>query len=248
MAEKHFIEQRRHAEKYLIPYFREHCPEFDGFRILEVGCAEGGFLDALSHRGIDAIGLELARGRVNLARSINPKLDIVEGDITDPRIVQWVGTGFDLIVMRDVIEHIPDKKTAWSNIVRLLKPEGFLYISFPPRFSPFGGHHQNGRSLLRFVPYFQMLPGVVIRFLGKQFGEYPHIVDHAIANYRNGLSIFDFEKYCALFRLRSVRKDLFISRPVYQTRFGIKPRRMADVPLLREFLTFGCECLLQKLP
>jgi len=248
MAEKHFIEQREHAEKYLIPYLRDHCPGIGEFRLLEVGCAEGGFLDALFRQGIQAVGLELAPGRVNLAKSINPKLAIVTGDITDPHIGKSLGTGYNLIVMRDVIEHIPDKTAAWTNVVRLLKTGGFLYISFPPRFSPFGGHHQNGRSLLRLVPYFHMLPDAAVHFLGKRFGEFPHIADNAIANFRNGLSIYDFEKYCAVFRLRFVKKDLFISRPVYQTRFGLKPRRMADVPLLREFLTFGCECLLQKLP
>jgi SAM-dependent methyltransferase len=246
MAEKHFFEQKQFSENYLIPYFRRHCPGFDGFRILEVGCAEGGFLAALSDQGIRASGLELLSGRVEASKALNPALDIRVGDITNPENIRSIGGPFDLIVLRDVVEHIVDRKAAFARISHLLKRGGYCYVSFPPRFSPFGGHQQNGRSILRRVPYLHLLPAAGIRFLGGRLREHPHIVDAAIFNRRHGLSIRDFEKLCARFRFRFETKELYVVRPVYRARYGIRPRKMPDLAVLREILTFGCECLLRK--
>jgi SAM-dependent methyltransferase len=246
MSEKHFIEQKSHASAYLIPFLERRLPDFRRLDVLEIGCAEAGFLDALHDRGIRASGLELEPSRIALAKAANPDLEILAGDVTDPGVVLKLGRTFDLIVMRDVIEHVPDRPAAFRNMRALLKPEGRLYITFPPRFSPFGGHHQNGRTFLKRIPFLQLLPRTAIRVLGRMAGEHPHIVECAIANFRDGLSIRRFESLCREHGFRMEVKELFLFRPVYRTRMGIKPRRLPDVPLLREFLVLGCECLLRR--
>jgi SAM-dependent methyltransferase len=246
MSEKHFIEQKNHARSYLIPYLERHLPGFPRLRVLEIGCAEAGFLAALRDRGIRADGLELEPHRIALAKARNPDLEILAGDITDPCVVGKLGKTFDLIVMRDVIEHVPDKAAAFRNMRALLKPEGRLYITFPPRFSPFGGHHQNGKTLLKKIPYLHLLPRPLIRLFGRWTGEQPHIIESAIVNYHIGLSIRRFEALCITNGFTPQVKELFLFRPVYRTRMGIKPRRLPDLPLIREFLTLGCECLLKR--
>jgi SAM-dependent methyltransferase len=245
MAQKHFIEQKQHAEQYLIPYLREKCPGLDGFRVLEIGCAEGGFLSALTEIGIRATGLELSPGRVALAKSIEPGLDVRIGDATDPAVPGLLDGLFDLVVMRDVVEHVADREALFENLRRLLKRGGYAYITFPPKQSPFAGHHQNGRSALRFIPYLHLLPWPLLRFLGKRMGETPHIIEDATANFRNGLSIHDFQQGCKKHGFRFICKEFFLIRPVYKTRFGLRPVRICDIPLLRETLATGCECLVQ---
>jgi SAM-dependent methyltransferase len=214
--------------------------------VLEVGCAEAGFLDALHERGIRAVGLELEPHRVALAKAMNPNLELRVGDITNSNTVSRIAMKFDLAVMRDVIEHVPEKEAAFRNLGNLLKPRGFLYVTFPPRFSPFGGHHQNGRSVLKKLPFLHLLPSAAIRFFGRLAHEHPHIIENTISNYRVGLSIRQFESLCEKTGFRMRIKELYLFRPVYRTRLGIKPRRLPDVPLFREFITFGCECLLQR--
>jgi len=246
MSEKHFMEQKNHASAYLIPYLERRLPDFHRLRVLEIGCAEAGFLDALREHGIRAVGLELEPHRIALAKAQNPDLEILAGDITDPGVVRRLGRTFDLIVMRDVIEHVPDKAAAFRNMRALLKPEGRLYITFPPRFSPYGGHHQNGKTLLKRIPYLHLLPRAVIRLLGRMMGEHRHIIENAIGNYRIGLSIGRFEALCRLHGFGMEVRELFLFRPVYRTRMGLKPRRLPDLPLIREFIVFGCECLLKR--
>jgi SAM-dependent methyltransferase len=246
MSEKHFNEQKRHAENYLIPYLERHVPDFHDRRVLEIGCAEAGFLAALAARGMRTAGFELEPARIELARSLNPSLDLTVGDVTRPSSAERYANPFGLVVMRDVLEHVSERDAAFRNLRALIEPGGYLYVTFPPRFSPFAGHHQNGRSVLRFWPWLHFLPRSWIRALGRVLGEYSHLADYAALNFRNGLSIRNFEKLCRRHGFEPVVGELFLLRPVYAVRFGWPARRAWNVPLLREFWTFGCEYLLRK--
>jgi 2-polyprenyl-3-methyl-5-hydroxy-6-metoxy-1,4-benzoquinol methylase len=246
MAEKHFFEQQEFTRSYLLPYFREQIPDFEHLKILEVGCGEAGFLDVVTDLGIDAVGLELEESRAEIARKKNPRLNIQVGDITDENITQSLGKNYDLIIMRDVIEHIPDRQASFTNLHQLLAENGHIYITFPPRFSGFAGHQQNGRTLLRFFPYLHLLPEFVIRFLGKILHEKPAVTEAVIHNYKIGLTISSFNKFVRNKGFKVVKRDLFLFRPIYKIRFGVPTLRFLNIPVLREFLAFGCECLLSK--
>ncbi len=246
MAEKHFYEQKKHTESYLLPYFERHLTDFQELNILEVGCAEGGFLDVLFEKNVPARGLELSEARVNIAKAQNPKLDIMVGDITDAGIVDAIADTFDLVVMRDTIEHIPNRTAAFGNISRLLKKQGHLYVTFPPRFSGFAGHQQNAKSIFRFIPYLQLLPAAVIKTVGKMLNERPKMIEEIILNYRVGLTIGAFERYYSAFNFHPVVKELFLVRPTYKLRFDLAPKRIPNIWGIREFAALGCEYLLRK--
>lgn len=246
MAEKHYYEQKKHTESYLIPYFKRHLPNFEEYNILEVGCAEGGFLEVLTNMNIEKMGLELSAVRVKRARDKNPHLNIILGDITDQKISEKIAERFDLIVLRDVIEHIPDRNATFANLSKLLKDNGYLYITFPPRYSGFAGHQQNGRSFLRFIPYLQLAPNWKIRWLGRIFKERPELIENIILNSQIGLSIRAFTKYYDKYNFEPIVKELFLTRPIYKIKFKISATKIPNIPFLREFTAFGCEYLLRK--
>jgi len=245
MAEKHYNEQLEYTRKYLIPYFEKHIPHFKNSTVLEVGCAEGGLLTTLRQIGIIGLGVELESSRVKLALQNDADLKIITGDITSKELVSQINSKFDLIVMRDVIEHIPNREMLFDNLRKLLNPGGRVYISFPPRFSPFGGHQQNGKSFLRIIPYLQICPAFLVRIAGKIACETPLLIEHVIGNFKIGLSISKFKKLYKKAEFIPSVKELFLIRPVYQQRFGLKPRRFPDIPILREVLVSGCEMLLK---
>ena len=246
MAEKHYYEQRTFAQTYLIPYFQKHVSDFQSMKILEIGCAEAGVLAVLAESGMDVCGLELEAVRVKIAQAKNPRLAIYVGDITDPAIIKTINRRFDLIILRDVIEHITDRNTAFTHMIALLKARGYLFITFPPRFSGFAGHQQNARSFLRFIPFLHLLPNGLIRFLGNYLKENKDLIEGVITNYRIGFTIHAFERYCKCYKLKPVVRDLFLIRPVFKLRYHIRPRKIYHVPLVREMLASGCEYLLQK--
>jgi SAM-dependent methyltransferase len=147
--------------------------------------------------------------------------------------------------MRDVIEHVADRDAAFRNLHRLLDPGGFLYVSFPPRWSPFAGHHQNGVSALRRVPWLHLLPPAVLRALGRRFGEAPHVVDQASRNFRTGLGVSAFRALARRHGFSPLVWELFWIRPAFLARFGLRPRRFPDIPWIRE-AALGCEALLRN--
>ncbi len=245
MAEKHYYEQKRFAQSYLIPFLHNNIPGFKGLRILEVGCAEAGFLDQLQRAGMQCAGIELEKARVDLALEKNEQLNLYVGDITDADFCEQIGT-FDLIVAREVIEHVPDRQKMFANMNKLLNPGGFLYITFPPRFSPFAGHQQNGRTFLRYLPFLHYLPAAGLEWLGRMAGEPDYHIQNIIRNYRDGLSLRRFRHYVGSFSFDILVWDLFFIRPVFSYRYGWKPLRLPDIPLLREIFTLGCETILQK--
>ncbi|KAF0139141.1 MAG: 3-demethylubiquinone-9 3-methyltransferase, partial [Stygiobacter sp.] len=116
MAEKHFYEQIEYTKKYLIPYFQKQIPEFHKLSVLEVGCAEGGLLEVFMELGMDVCGIEISQERADIAKEKNPKLNIIVGDIMDEKLTEKVGKKFDFVIMREVIEHIPDKYAAFRNL------------------------------------------------------------------------------------------------------------------------------------
>lgn len=246
MAEKHFYEQQNFTKSYLLPYLRRYIPDFEKANILEIGCGEAGFLDILHQNGMLVTGIEIEPSRIETALSKNPKLKILQGDITDSQIIQQAGQQYDVIVMRDVIEHIKDRDALFRNLYQLIKPGGYLYITFPPKFSGFAGHQQNGKTILRYIPYLHLLPVPLIKLLAKIFKEKPQVISQVILNYKVGLTISHFTRLYRTYKFTPIVKDLFLIRPIFQLRFNLTPRRIPALPLLSEFLAFGCEYLLRK--
>jgi 2-polyprenyl-3-methyl-5-hydroxy-6-metoxy-1,4-benzoquinol methylase len=96
-------------------------------RALEVGCGHGGFVAMLNWAGFDAAGIELSPWVVEFARQtfdIPIEVGSVEG-LSRP------GAALDLVVLMDVLEHLPDPVAAMQRCVDLLGPDGILYIQTP---------------------------------------------------------------------------------------------------------------------
>ncbi len=214
--------------------------------ILEVGCAEGGTIKKLSDYGSRVRGLELEPARVKSALEINPELKIEVGDITDDSILKDIEETFDLIIVRDVIEHIPDKQLAFGNLVRLLRTNGFLYITFPPRYSPYAGHQQHAKSLMAKGPYIHLLPSAIFRWLCKSLGESDFFIEQVLYNYYNGLSISTFIKMYNNFYFKNVETKCFLVRPIFRTRFGLNSVEIPNIAGIREIFALGCESILVK--
>ncbi|MCX7876247.1 MAG: class I SAM-dependent methyltransferase [Melioribacteraceae bacterium] len=243
MAEKHFYEQIEYTNNYLLPYFQKYIKDFTKLKILEIGCAEAGLLNVLYEKGMDVTGLEISQERVNIALDKNDKLKIIVGDITDTSIIDKLGK-YDFIIMREVIEHIFQKDLVFSNLKKLIKPNGLLFISFPPKYSPFAGHQQIAKSFLKMIPYLHLLPNDLLNTLAKNFNENSDYVQEIKLHYSTGMAINKFENLCIQFSFEPLIKDLFLFRPVYSFRFGLPTIKLPNIPILREVITFGYETLL----
>lgn len=248
MAQKHYDEQFFYTDTYLIKFLSDKLESnLEDLKILEIGCAEGGFIAACIEKNISVEGLELEPSRVEIAKKINPNINIQVGDITDEVIFEkFKNDNYDLIVIRDVIEHITEKNKAIYNMKKLLKVGGYIFITFPPLYSPFAGHQQNGRTLIAKIPYIHLLPEVFFKFFANALNENPSVIEDIIFNRSNGISIKSFYSLCSKHNLKILDLNLFLIRPVFQIRFGLRTRTFPNIPYLREILALGCETILKK--
>ena len=96
-------------------------------KILEIGCAHGGFVAMLRKAGFDAVGLELSPSIVRMATDTF-RVPVLLGPIEDQSIPPG---SLDAIVMMDVLEHLPDPVATLRCCMELLKPDGILLAQTP---------------------------------------------------------------------------------------------------------------------
>lgn len=95
-------------------------------RLLDVGCATGVLLAAAKASGWDATGVDVSAFAVGECRARG--LDVLHGDL---RSVELPAEHFDVVVLDDTIEHVPDPGRAFDEIRRVLRPGGVVTLNTP---------------------------------------------------------------------------------------------------------------------
>jgi len=246
----YFAHQAQTTERFIIPFIEEHYPVRPDTTVLEIGCAEAGVLKAFLDRGCRATGVELVDAKLDKARQMlaeeikGGRLILINKNIYEEEFKQQFRNQFDLIILKDVIEHIPEHHKLLAYLMTFLRPGGVIFFAFPPWYMPFGGHQQMCRNkLLSVMPYYHLLPGFLYKSLLKNFGEPSGTIEGLLANKRTGISIERFEKLVKQTGYRILSRRYYLFNPIYELKFGVKPREqvrwIAAVPFLRDFLTTG---------
>lgn len=112
--------------------FKKLCEWLDGRyvlsgkTVLEVGCAEGWFLEEAQSRGMFAYAIEPSLPHAEMSRAKGFK--VTDGFFPDD--LNFSGT-FDFIIFNDVFEHLPDPVGALQRCEELLAPGGALVLNLP---------------------------------------------------------------------------------------------------------------------
>ena len=93
---------------------------------LEIGCANGQFLQQLKESGWRVKGVEPADAAASAARAAG--LDVSTGQLTDAR---FSDNQFDAAFAWMVIEHLPDPRETLLELQRVIRPGGWLAFSIP---------------------------------------------------------------------------------------------------------------------
>lgn len=136
------LDQEKYAAEFVDPFDENDRKNFaqtltHGFlkrwiptpgRMLEIGCGNGRLLHLAREDGWDVQGLELSPF---LAESVKARLDI---DVTVANFLEYrpdTGQAFDLVLLRHVLEHLPDSRGALNSIASLLEEGGHALLEFP---------------------------------------------------------------------------------------------------------------------
>jgi SAM-dependent methyltransferase len=111
----------------LAQFIRVHIPDLQA-RVLEIGCANGGLLNALKQSGYENIlGVDPSPVCARNAEQLY-QIRIITGALSDLRMD--IGP-FDFIILVAVLEHIKDLEVALTKLHDLLSPGGKLYVEVP---------------------------------------------------------------------------------------------------------------------
>ncbi len=250
----YFNEQVFTTEKYVIPFLRETMAIEKGTSVLEIGCGEGGNLKPFLDLGCNVTGIDISASKIDNAIAffhdhpdshkavfIAKDIYLAENDLKDK---------YDVIIMRDVIEHIHDQDRFMGYVKRFMKPGTLFFLAFPPWYNPFGGHQQVAKNrLLSKLPYFHLLPKGLYRFVLKAGGESKEKIEAFLEIKETGISIERFEMILRKHRYLVVSKRAYFINPNYEVKFGLKPRKQMElitsIPFFRNFLVTACYYLVK---
>lgn len=250
--ELYFREQIYTTQTYVIPYISRFVAITPQTRVLEIGCGEGGNLTPFLDKGCECVGVDLMEWKIELGNKIfsdhpnHEKVKLIYEDIYN-LTSQDIGL-FDLVFLRDTIEHIPNQRRFMGVLKQFLKPEGRIFFAFPPWPMPFGGHQQTCRTrLASSIPFYHLLPVSLYTGMLKWFGENPRTIEGLKQIKETGIWIEQFKRYARESGYRVVYETCYFINPNYQIKFGLKPRKLFlldKIPYIRDFFTTVYYCML----
>lgn len=243
-----YEQQVDNSRSYVIPFIEATHSIGHGTNVLEIGCGEGGVLTPLAERGCYCVGVDLDKIRIDIAHKLLEK-EIAEGKMSflfkniydDDFLAQYKGF-FDIIILKDTIEHVPEQEKFIPYLKNFLKEGGQVFFGFPPWYMPFGGHQQLClKKFTSMLPYYHLLPRPVYKGFLKMMGENDLTLKTLLEIYDTRISIERFERILKKSGLKVLHKQHYLINPIYRFKFGLKPRKQLGIithlPYIRDFLT-----------
>jgi len=229
---RYFEMQRQVTLTDIIPFIEKVTGPLQGKRVLEIGCAEAGVLKAFLDHDNTGVGVELSQYRFELACQ-NLTAELQSGkvhiynkniyDISEPAVE--LGGLFDLIVLKDVIEHIPEQKKFIQLLHRFLAPGGHVFFAYPPWWMPFGGHQQIcTKPWLQKLPWIHLLPAGMYRVVLRIAGEPAPTVKELLEIKATGILIEQIKKFIRQSNYSISSEKFWLVNPIYQFKFGLTKR------------------------
>lgn len=101
-----------------------------GQRLLDIGCRTGNHFRNLAAKSDLAIGIDIDRNALSLARRQHQGVSdgFLQGDA---RRLPFVDASFDVVTTLDVIEHVAERHDVVAEISRVLRPGGSWIVTVP---------------------------------------------------------------------------------------------------------------------
>ena len=133
---------------------RQQMP-LEGKRILDVGCGLGLYVRRFRDFTPEVYGVDIDPERVAEASQTLPNIQQASAEI-----LPFPDNFFDLVLLHEILEHVPDDHAAAREAHRVLKPGGRMVIFVPNRWYPFETHGCYWRGQYHFgnIPLVNYLP------------------------------------------------------------------------------------------
>jgi SAM-dependent methyltransferase len=213
-SEADYVRFQAYQARLVVDYLVERGIRLRGVRVLDLGCGYGGYSQALADDGAQVVSIDL-----------RPPVTTLPGmAVADALQLPFAADSLPFIFCASLIEHVPEPDRLLAEIHRLLPDGGQAYLSFPPFYSPVGGHE--------FKPF---------HLFGERWAL--RLSRHHAPSYRDCFG--DWGLYPL--SIRKARKLIATAGLVVEhesTRFA--PLNLARLPWVGEFLTWHLQFILVK--
>lgn len=230
-SEQSYREFQAFQAGLLIRYMEAQGVRFAGSSLLDLGSGLGGFSREFAARGATVYAVDLTP-----PRSRGPGLHRIRATAA---AVPLPDASVDLVFCASLIEHVPRPEEILREIERVLKPGGTAYVSFPPYYSPLGGHE--------YAPFHYLGERVALRLRGRS--KVPDWVHALYPVHTEATSFSDLFTGWGLFKM-TIRKFRLLLRTSglscldMSTRY--LPASFIRWPWIGEVLTWHAQFLLRK--
>jgi 2-polyprenyl-6-hydroxyphenyl methylase/3-demethylubiquinone-9 3-methyltransferase len=113
-----------------LTFINQHQP-LSGLSVLDVGCGGGVLSEAMAKQGAQVTGLDLAEPLLEQAKlhALESKLSINYQAIAVEAYAEQHPHAFDVVTCMEMLEHVPDPESIIRACTKLLKPNGWLFVS-----------------------------------------------------------------------------------------------------------------------
>lgn len=142
-------------------------------RVLDVGCGQGHITDRIKREfpDYDVHGLDHALSAIDYAHAGFKDVDFI---VADAYLPPFADAYFDVLVINNMWEHVPDPLRLLASVSRVLKAGGALIISTPSRY--------------RSVNLFRVCRGKSVKFVSKT-----HVTEYTVGQIKEQLHYGGYE-------------------------------------------------------
>jgi len=217
----------------VLKYLRRLGVEIKGKRVLDLGSGIGGYSQEMGRQGATVISLDLIKPPGELGPSCAPV-------VADALAIPLGDESIDFTFCASLIEHVNDPARLLAEIQRTLVKGGYCYLSFPPFYSPLGGHE--------FSPFHYLGEHWAMRLSGRRRGR-PAWVNSLYKVSPNPRSFSEIYRDWGLFKMTIARaKRLIASSGLRIVNMSTRylPVSLIRWPILGEIFTWHAQFLLVK--
>lgn len=213
--------------------------------VLDIGCGYGGKTVAYSEEGAWVVGVDNSPAKVDQAHryalSRGARALFVTGDA---EMLPFADGSFDLVIANDSLEHFSEPASAISELSRVLRKGGELFLFFTPWHSPLGSHlYDYIRTPWCHLLFTESLLEELLGLILAGRGEDPGDASLLMNEYRTELNRITVGRY------RRIVRDHEEMEILFESRFPPKYRIFAPlmyIPLVGEFFTGTVVALMRK--
>lgn len=232
-GEKSYAEWQYEKGADTIKYFTEkYKPHvlFEGKTVLDVGCGAAGKSLYYLKMGADRVtGVDIVETYEREAMKLAAKLGYTRYFnfvCASADELPYPDSSFDTIIMNDAMEHVSDPEAVLRELRRVVKPNGHIFINFPPYYHPFGAHLSDAINMPWVHCFFSEASCIeAYRELVADKPDAKERINFRITTDVNGHDHITYINKMTVSRFRRMLKEL-----------DIQPQYYREVPL-RKFLT-----------